>query len=333
VFSWFFKYAYVLLDSVANGIDRPPVLSVEMLNPIDEQRPLAQLVVVGLIVWLAYTVGGWGAVVIGVIGLLYLPVSVAVLGASSRAIDAVNPVALTRVILGLGMYYPIILGVIAGYALVTVFVARAGAWNVVTIPLFLLFVLSIFSALGGALYDRRHELGLEPTITPERTSEKEDRERARLRARAFDTIYGEARGGNFMAARESTLAWLREAGPEHLANDARFFASQAREWQDDKAFAFMGRFLILHLLECGQTGVAVELAGGVMERAPTLKWANAADVLKVATLARAAGKRSLTLRLLAEFEQQFPADARTDEALALRSEAERSAATRSKPAG
>jgi hypothetical protein len=39
------------------------------------------------------------------------------------------------------------------------------------------------------------------------------------------------------------------------------------------------------------------------------------------------------LRLLAEFEQQFPADARTDEALALRREAERSAATRSKPAG
>lgn len=33
LFSWLFKYAYILLDSVANGVQETPVLSLEMLNP------------------------------------------------------------------------------------------------------------------------------------------------------------------------------------------------------------------------------------------------------------------------------------------------------------
>jgi hypothetical protein len=42
--------------------------------------------------------------------------------------------------------------------------------------------------------------------------------------------------------------------------------------------------------------------------------------LKLASLARAAGKRSLALRILAPFETQFPGDAHTPEVVALRSE-------------
>src|SRR5262245_32770673 len=56
--SWFFKYAYVLLDSVANGRKATPVMAVEMLNPVDEQRPLAQLIICAVFAWGAYKVGG-----------------------------------------------------------------------------------------------------------------------------------------------------------------------------------------------------------------------------------------------------------------------------------
>lgn len=321
--SWFFKYAYVLLDAVSNGVAETPVLSVEMLNPVDEQRPLAQLFITCGIAGAAIWAGGWAGVVIGIVGLLYLPVSVAVLGASARALDAVNPIALTRTIAGLGIYYVLILGVIAVYSVVLVLLVKWNAWEWLRIALALFLVLSLFSTLGGALYERRHELGMEPTHTPEREAEARERERAQVRARALDGVYGEARGGNFIAARDSMLSWLRDCGPDQMERDARFFFSEARHWQDDRAFVFLARFLISQLLEAGKTGTAVEIVDGVLQRAPALKLGTAADALKIATLARAAGRRALALRVLAQFEAQFPGDARTAEVLSLRAELQR----------
>src|SRR5690348_12846946 len=40
--SWLFKYAYVLLEHVANGSLEAPAVSVDMIGPF-EQRPLMQL--------------------------------------------------------------------------------------------------------------------------------------------------------------------------------------------------------------------------------------------------------------------------------------------------
>src|SRR6516165_1001265 len=45
--SWFFKYAYILFDHTVHGFDEPPVLDIQMVNPLNEQRPLAQLVILG----------------------------------------------------------------------------------------------------------------------------------------------------------------------------------------------------------------------------------------------------------------------------------------------
>jgi hypothetical protein len=321
--SWFFKYAYVLVDATANGVEKPPVLSVEMLNPVDEQRPLAQLVICAGVGWLAHFLGGVPGIVVAVIGLLYLPASIAVLGASSRVIDALNPMALTRVITGLGVYYALILGIVLVYATAVVFLARSDVWQSLKIAFLLFCVLSLFSVLGGALYERRHVLGLDPTHTPERKAERAERERSRERARALDEVYGEARGGNFMSARESLLRWLRHIDADWLERDVRFIFSEARTWQDEKAFVFVSRFLISQLIEMGKTGTAVEIVQGVLERAPALKLGTASDTVKIATLARAAGRRALALRVLEPFETQFPGDVRTPEVLTLRQEISR----------
>lgn len=321
--SWFFKYAYVLLDSTANGVEEPPVLAVEMLNPVDEQRPLAQLIITTSVAWAAWKLGGTAGIAVAVLGFFYLPASIAVLGASSRALEAINPLALTRVIRGLGGYYLLILAVIVVYAIALQFLYRADIWPMLRLALVLFCVLSIFTMLGGALYERRHVLGLEPTHTPERKAERADRERSKERAKALDVIYGEARGGNYMASRDSLLHWMRHEDPDWLERDVRFFFGEARTWQDEKAFIFVSRFLISHLIETGKTGTAVELVSGVLERAPALKLGTASDTVRIASLARAAGKRSLALRVLAPFETQFPNDVRTAEVLALRSEIER----------
>ena len=316
--SWFFKYAYVLVDATANGLEEPPAMSVEMLNPVDEQRPLAQLIITSAVGWVAWRLGGAAGIAVAVLGFLYLPASIAVLGVSSRAIEAVNPMALTRVIRGLGGYYFLILGIIVVYGIALYFLYGSGVPQMLKISLLLFCVLSIFTLLGGALYERRHVLGLKPTHSPERKAERADRERSRERAKALDVIYGEARGGNFMAARDSLLHWMRHEDKDWLERDVRFFFAEARTWQDEKAFVFVARFLISQLIEMGKTGTVVELVNGALERAPALKLGTASDTVRIATLARAAGKRSLALRVLAPFENQFPGDARTAEVAALR---------------
>jgi membrane protein implicated in regulation of membrane protease activity len=64
-------------------------------------------------------------------------------------------------VLGPGPMYPLILALIAGYALLIAMSARWGPWLPVQIAIFMFCVLSLFSVLGGALYERRHPPGLE----------------------------------------------------------------------------------------------------------------------------------------------------------------------------
>src|SRR5580704_11903486 len=52
--SWFFKYAYILFDHTARGFDEPPVLDIQMMNPVDEQRPLGQVLILCIVGALLY---------------------------------------------------------------------------------------------------------------------------------------------------------------------------------------------------------------------------------------------------------------------------------------
>ena len=56
--------------------------------------------------------------------------------------------------------------------------------------------LSVFSLIGGSLYEQRTALGHEAIDTPERRAARAQQRLDRERARFMDTIYGEARGGN-----------------------------------------------------------------------------------------------------------------------------------------
>jgi hypothetical protein len=154
--SWYFKYGYILFDHVVRGLDEPPALDIAMLNPVDEQRPLWQLAIL----------------LMAVAGLLF-PASVAILGLEGNPFKAVYPVALVRMIGGLGLSYVVILAVLAGVALLVGLVAKLHLWLVLELAITMFAILSIFSMLAGAVYERRHELGLDAWHSPERTEEQE----------------------------------------------------------------------------------------------------------------------------------------------------------------
>jgi len=47
--SWFFNTHTSYLTTRFTVFDEPPTLDIQMLNPLDEQRPLAQVAILGLI--------------------------------------------------------------------------------------------------------------------------------------------------------------------------------------------------------------------------------------------------------------------------------------------
>ena len=152
--SWSFKYAYILFDHTVRGFDEPPTLDIQMLNPLDEQRPLAQVAILGLIylgVKSAHdTMGSTAAAVIAVVALLMLPASVAVLGLERNILKAAYPVTLMKMIVGLGPMYVLVLAIIAGYALLIALLGKWEPWLPLQIAIYLFCILSVFSVLGGA---------------------------------------------------------------------------------------------------------------------------------------------------------------------------------------
>ncbi|HEV7442193.1 MAG TPA: hypothetical protein VGO18_06325, partial [Steroidobacteraceae bacterium] len=107
--SWFFKYCFVVLDSIVAGEAEPPVLSIEMVNPISEQRPLALallIVVEGMLVIALQRYAGLVAALCAAIVLAgALPANIAVLAVTRNPFHAIWPPTLFVLIRALGRDY------------------------------------------------------------------------------------------------------------------------------------------------------------------------------------------------------------------------------------
>src|SRR4030095_3760526 len=174
VLSWFFKYAFVVLDTAARGLGEPPVLAVEMINPLDEQRQLGLLLLIGIFYGataaLEPIAGKPVVLLLRGIALALLPACTAVLGSSSSIVTAVNPRVLIGTIRRLGWDYVVIWLAIIVLAFAARFTSIRLANATVALPLAIACViygwLAVFSIIGGAIYERRHALGTEAWGSP-----------------------------------------------------------------------------------------------------------------------------------------------------------------------
>src|SRR5260221_253373 len=230
--SWFFKYAYILFDHTVHGFDEPPALDIQMLNPLDEQRPLAQVAILGLIYAAVYfaqaKMGPTPGRVIAVAAALFLPASVAILGLERNIVKAAYPVAWVRMILGLGPMYALVLAIIGGYSLLIALLGRWELWLPVQIAIYMFCILSVFSVLGGALYERRHELGLETWASPERTEELQRKHDLRDSEKAVTDAYGQVRVGSHTQAWQQLQTWLTSRG--NAPDDYRWLCGRVAAW-------------------------------------------------------------------------------------------------------
>jgi len=318
--SWFFKYAYILFDHTVHGFDEPPALDIQMLNPLDEQRPLAQLVILGLIYvavnFARHTLGPTPALSIAVLAALLLPASVAILGLERNIIKAANPVAWVRMVWGLGPMYALVLAIIAGYSLLIALLARWEPWLPVQIAIYMFCILSIFSVLGGALYERRHELGLETWASPERTEDLRRKEDLRASEKEITAAYGQMRAGSHTQAWQLLQTWLTARG--NAPDDYRWLCGRVAVWGDPRYMTRLTEDYVDRLLILKRTGEALDVVAQRLTDDPSFRPKSAAATLEIARLAAAGGGTPRVARaLLADFPARFAGDPSVAAAAAL----------------
>jgi hypothetical protein len=309
--SWFFKYAYILFDHTVRGFDEPPALDIQMLNPLDEQRPLAQVVILGLIYAAVYfaeaKMGPTPGRVIAVAAALFLPASVAILGLERNIVKAAYPVAWVRMILGLGSMYALVLAIIGGYSLLIALLGRWELWLPVQIAIYMFCILSIFSVLGGALYERRHELGLETWASPERTEELQRKHDLRNSEKAVTEAYGQVRVGSHTQAWQQLQAWLTSRG--NAPDDYRWLCGRVAAWGDPRYITRLTEDYVDRLLALKRNGEALDVVARRLGQDPTFRPKSAAATLQIARMAAAGGGTPRVAHtLLADFSARFAGD-------------------------
>jgi hypothetical protein len=306
--SWTCKYAYVLLEQVAHGAREPPVLSIEMVNPAAELRPWLQLAIIGVVFFglraVSVYIGATLTLILDALAFAALPASIAVLGVADEFWQAINPLALWQIVRALGLTYLAIVLIVLLYGFGIAGLAFYGLlpdWIVHALALFAW--LSLFSLLGGSLFEEREALGHEAIHAPERAERRAQWRRDRERARFIDGAYAQARSGNLPGAWQAIEKELSAAGHdfacydwllEHLSrlDDSRL----ANRLAQDYVRRALGR----------DNGRVIEIVRQRLGSDAQFRPRSAAETLRVAELLRLAGDRAPALRLLADFTQQFP---------------------------
>jgi len=296
---WVIKYCYVLIEHIADGAAEPPVMSDDMLSPL-EIRPWVQLGIVIGGAMLCKSLGGTPSLVLALTLIALLPASIAVLGVGEPFYQAVNPLLLWRLIRGLGPYYLLILASIPLYLALMFLVRQLGLWNLFWYATTLICELSFFGLIGGCLYLRRHKLGIEPSRSPERTAAREESEREKLRARMLDDVFQLVRLGKHVEATRPLAKWMGDLDGETAARDARHVAAQALGWDSPGGLNTLASTLIRHLMRAGRPDAALVIFERLRERVPALTLDSADDLRALAEYAESAGREELAISMRLE---------------------------------
>jgi hypothetical protein len=296
---WLFAYSYVLLEHVAHGAREPPVLSIEMVNPLAAARPMAQLGIVLLAMTLlrvlAPRLGPTLLRVLEILLLLALPASIAASGIARHWWQAVLPGTLWALMRGLGLSYFMLLALALLYPAALLGLYNAGLPDWLLCIGFTYAWLSLYAVIGGALFEARAALGFEAMQAPERAELRRRAQRDQQRALFMDGIYGQARGGNHAGAWQALQRELAAAD----------FAFDAYDWMLEALAPAELRLLAQRLAQDYLSRALGRDNGRVLriirERLvidPAFRPRSSAETARVAELARLAGDRALAAQLL-----------------------------------
>jgi hypothetical protein len=300
--SWFFKYCFVIFDSVLAGEDEPPVLSIEMVNPIGEQRPLVLAMLVGteaMLVAALQKSAGSAAAVAAVIALAgILPAHIAVFGFTRNIVKAVWPPTLFTLIRTLGRNYLLLDAVMAVSAGIIYWMAIHETSLFGELLATQLLLLLIFSLVAGALFEHRLELGIDTRTRQERLAERAAREHAAERGRMLDIAYSAFRVRKPLEGWQAIETWLRaHAQGDNPLSEYRAVLEAASQWDDVRAADRLANDFVALLLSKRANGEALLVVERRVATNPKYQVLPVAVAIRIAELAGAAGKKALQRRV------------------------------------
>jgi hypothetical protein len=311
--TWFMKYGLVLVEHIAWQTEGEPVLSVEMINPIEQGKSIVLLIVVGELSlagwaasWWLGPLAGW---IIGLFAIGLLPAVVAIQTGTDSALKGLDPRQWYRVIRWLKLDYVQLLVCILVYwllaAIVTVSPFGAPLPTVVKLALLMFGWLSVLAVLGGAVLERRLA---DPDDSPlERaTIEVSPEDIEKERARKIDSIYGEWRSGAQKNAWQTLMRTVESSGDP--VGELRWLHERIATWPEPRLAGRVAQELVPRLLAMSRYGEAISITRQRLAQDPEYRPATATDTLRMVRVARDGGDRPTARALLRDFQRFFPND-------------------------
>ena len=297
--SLFFKYCFVVLDAAIAGHDEPPVMSVELANPVNEPRPIshALLIVAGVLVAKAvYVYAGHAAgVLLGAVLIFTFPATIASLGLNSNPFIAAWPPRWIEIIRGLKGDYLLLNVLVLAAAAILATLAKFDAPGWIDLAAQQMLLLFVFAAVGRALFEHRIDFGLLSRSPQEHLEEREHREHRQTRQRMIDDAYVQFRHDKPKEGWTEIEAWLaKHAQGMNRLSEYYAVLDAASQWDDVRPADRLANDLIALLLTDRETGVALEVVARRIATNPVFRPTQA---IRLAELAALAGKRALRRQL------------------------------------
>jgi hypothetical protein len=217
---------------------------------------------------------------------------------------------------GLGSLYGAVFLVVALYVLILGLLGRLDLWTPLENAASMFAILSVFSFLGGVLYERRDELGLETWVSPERTEEKNQKQERRQDENLVLEAYGLMRAGSHVKSWQVLVDWLKSKGND--PDGYRWLCERVVTWDDPRYITRLTQDQVERLLSLRRTGEALDVVAKRLGVDSGFRPQSAASTLRLAQLAaRGGGVPRVARALLSDFAARFAGDPRLPEASAL----------------
>ncbi len=298
---WLTQFAFALIDDAANGVQETAAATAEMLSPFGDPRCWVHPALAAAVSLALFLRPEIPRLPVLIAGALLFPVSIGAIAISGRALDAVNPFALVRVLRGLGHYYPLAVLVTALCVLLGVLVAKSPLWSVLQFAALELLVLLAYAFIGGAVFVRRLDLGFEPRVSPERVEMRGEQEREAQRQRMIDGLYRDLRVREPARAIADARSWIEAASPQQLPGDVQAILAAAAHWTEPRGLQLLLRSLIPQLLSMRQPGLAFAAVETGLAAASNFTPEKESDAVAAIRFALQTGRKRVAATLLTNF--------------------------------
>jgi hypothetical protein len=295
---WLTQYALHIIDDAANGVREAQTASVEMATSfLDARAWVHPTLAVGITV-LLYLHPEWPRMPVLLGAALLFPASLGASVMTGHALQALNPVALARTIRGFGLLYPLLVLFVLACMLAAMMAAGQLASTILIVAVIEMSLLVAYAGIGGALYQRRIQLGFEPRRSPERVAIELEDERVAGRQRFIDELYKDLRVRESARAAGNAARWLQACPREHLKGDVQAILDAGRQWSEPREYPRMLRALIPVLLEMKQPALAFLLVEAGLAVVPGFAAASEAETIALVRHARHTGRKRAARQLL-----------------------------------